>query len=267
MPDPADLSLLAIVVGNASTRFGVFHGREMQFSIRRLNADMPALVGAIAEAESRMPGADRSAVVLATDNPPVSSRLLEELTPVLNHELYRMGEDMIIPIERALDPDARPGQDRLLNALGAFDGLKQACVIIDAGTAVTVDFVDGAGVFQGGAILPGAMMMLRALHGGTAALPEIALARPHEGFIGKNTRDAMLHGVVFGLRGAVRHLAERYAEAYEAYAPVIATGADSPLLFEGDEFVEQFVPDLTLRGIEVACRRTLLADDGEPDDE
>lgn len=265
MPDRSDLAVLAIVVGNSSTRFGVFHGREMVQSARRLNTDLPALTGAIAEAESRMPPADRSAVVLATDNPPVSLRVLEDLTPLLNHELYRVGEDLIIPIERALDPDARPGQDRLLNALGAYDGLNQACVIIDAGTAITVDFVDGAGVFQGGAILPGASMMLRALHAGTAALPEIPLARPHEGFIGKNTRDAMLHGVVYGLRGAVRHLAERYAEAYEAYAPVIATGSDAPLLFEGDEFVERFVPDLTLRGIEVACRRTLGDDDGEDD--
>ncbi len=264
MADRDDLAILAIVVGNTSTKVGVFHGRELDSSFRRLNTDLAALVDAVREADAALPSVERTGVVIASDNLPFSTRLLAELTPSLRHEVYRVGEDLIIPIERALDPDARPGQDRLLNALAAFDGLKQACVVIDAGTAITVDFVDGAGVFQGGAILPGAGLMLRSLHEHTAALPDIRPERPSDAFIGKNTRDAMLQGVFYGIRGAVRHIVERYATAYEGYPPVIATGTDAPLLFDGDEFVEQFVPDLTLRGIEITCRRTLGA---EPDDD
>lgn len=257
MPDRPGLAVLAVVVGNTSTRFGLFSNREMLSSGRCLNADRASLISQIVEASGRVPDSDRSACVVASVNHRFSDELLEEITPEIAHEIYRVEEDLPIPVERALDPGAQPGQDRLLNALAAFDSLKQACAVIDAGTAVTVDFVDGAGVFQGGAILPGAQLMLRSLHEHTAALPQVKSARPGPGFIAKDTQQAMLHGTVYGLRGAVRALVERYAEAYEAYPPVIATGTDAALLFEDDGLIEQIVPDLTLRGVEVACRRLL----------
>lgn len=249
------LSLLAISVGNTSTRFGVFEGARLMRSGRGLNAGFVPLRDQIEAAGRELPSdGGASAVVVASVNEPFAAKLLEELKPRLGHEVYRIGTDLEVPIRLALDEGARPGQDRLLNALAAFDSLKQACVIVDAGTAVTVDFVDGEGVFQGGAILPGAAMMLRALHGQTSALPEVPLAAPGPEVFGKNTAQSMLNGVFFGIRGAVRQLVERYAEAYEAYPSVIATGGDSPLLFDGEELMDRLVPDLTIRGIEAACR-------------
>jgi type III pantothenate kinase len=131
-------------------------------------------------------------------------------------------------------------------------------VVVDAGSAITVDFVDGEGTFQGGAIAPGARMMLRALHQQTAALPAVEFAAPEgagdssgDDFqpFGRNTPQAMLNGVFFGARGLVRQLAERYAEKYEAYPTIIATGGDAKVLFEGDDLVERIVPELTLRGV------------------
>lgn len=259
MPEDS-LALLAIVVGNTNTRFGVFHGKELLRADRAPNADFEALVERIIAIGADLPEADQKVAVLASDNPPISDRLFDELAGRLNAELFRIGEDLEIPLPRALAPEARPGQDRLLNCLAAYDVLQQACVVVDAGTAITVDFVDGHGTFQGGAIAPGANMSLRALHEHTAALPEIAFAPPaHEAF-GKDTREAMLQGVFHGARGLVRALVERYAEAYEAYPTVIATGSDAPALFEGDELIDRIVPDLTLRGVEVACRRLAIAD-------
>lgn len=250
-----DLSLLAISVGNTSTRFGVFEGNRLMRSGRGLNAGVASLVKQIEDADREVPrGQGMSAVVVASVNEPFATKLLDELTPRLGHEIYRIGKDLEVPIDLALEEGATPGQDRLLNALAAFDALKQACVIVDAGTAVTVDFVDGEGVFQGGAILPGAAMMLRALHVNTAALPEVPLSAPGPEVFGKNTAQSMLNGVFFGIRGAVRQLVERYAEAYEAYPSVIATGGDAPLLFDGEELIDRLVPDLTIRGIEAACR-------------
>jgi type III pantothenate kinase len=177
-----------------------------------------------------------------------------------------------------------------LCAFGAYARAKQACVIVDAGTAVTVDFVDGEGAFHGGVIAPGAQMMLDAMHEKTAQLPKVALggqplrggsaeptsiAGEHESTtppppsqepprsggpnpFGKNTREAMLLGVANSIRGLVQHTVERYADFFGAYPQVVATGGDAPALF-GDEItqggiVESIVPDLQLIGILEVCR-------------
>ncbi len=249
------LGLLAIVVGNTNTRFATFEGRNPLQTGMVPNADLDGLITGIVEMDAGLPGDRQSVVVMASDNEPFSERLFGALEPKVLHEVFRVGIDLEAPIARAIDSDTRPGQDRLLNALAAYDSLQQACVIVDAGTAVTVDFVDGQGVFQGGAIAAGATMMLRALHEWTAALPQVRFTKPDEVAFGKNTAQAMLNGAFYGLRGMVHLLVERYAEAYEAYPPVIATGSDAPALFADDPFVDRIVPDLTLRGIEVACRR------------
>ena len=116
---------------------------------------------------------------------------------------------------------------------------------------MTVDFVDGAGTFHGGAILPGAKMMLNALHSHTDQLPEISLASPDE-TIGHNTADAMRTGIFHGLRGAARELVEQFAEVVGAYPMVIVTGGDAELLFNDYDLVDRVVPELTLLGMAVS---------------
>ncbi|MFW5653584.1 MAG: type III pantothenate kinase [Planctomycetota bacterium] len=171
--------------------------------------------------------------------------------------------DLPIPIGRRLDPESIVGQDRLLNAAAAWDGIKQACVVIDAGTAITVDFVDGEGTFHGGAILPGARLQLQSMFENTELLPEVTFEPPDEGTaFGANTVQAMRHGVFYGIRGAVRHLIERYAEFYEAYPHVVATGGDAHMLFDGDELIEHVVDDLTLQGIAVTARTAIEEHEG-----
>ena len=161
-----------------------------------------------------------------------------------------------MPIVNALDDDSTVGQDRLLNALGAFALVNQACVVADIGTAVTVDFVDGHGVFQGGVIAPGPRLMLSSLHQRTAALPALDLAAPDpaRGVFGKDTHHAMQLGVQRAVRGLVHECLERYSEAYGAYPRIIATGGDAQNVLAGDELIEQFVPDLQLIGVAAACR-------------
>lgn len=262
------LQLLAISVGNTTTRFGRFEGPELARSLRAPNANIPNLIEQVAQLASELPPADENAaaIVIASVNPDVADTLLEALRRLASPQIYLLGPDLPIPIPLALADGAKPGQDRLLNALAAFDHLKQACIVVDCGTAVTVDFVDGEGIFQGGAIAPGASMQLHALHEKTAQLPHVHLAVPAPSPFGKDTAQAMLNGVYYGIRGMVRQLAERYAEAYEAYPPVVATGGDAPLIFEGEGLIDRIIPDLTLWGIEAACRRG-LADLGSDSEE
>jgi type III pantothenate kinase len=262
MPDTSTMELIAISVGNTRTRVGLFRGDTLEHSSAIPNTDLSEISRVVLGAGIRN---ERAPVIIASVNEPITNQLANDLAaPVQRRggEIYRFGRDLAIPVQTALSDDSTVGQDRLLNALGAYSRAAQACIVIDAGTAITVDFVDGEGTFHGGAIAPGLALMLTALHEHTAALPQLKFEPPPTQFpFGKNTRDAMLHGVQAAARGMVHLLIERYAEFYEAYPQIIATGGDARTLFENDELVEHLVPDLTLLGIQAACLRVLSEDD------
>jgi type III pantothenate kinase len=127
----------------------------------------------------------------------------------------------------------------------------KACVVVDAGTALTVSVCNDDGAFLGGAIAPGAGMQLQALHDRTASLPLVPLKTP-DGAYGKNTEQAIQQGVYFGIRGLVKELAENYATELGNWPDIIATGGDAPKLFDGWELIHAIAPDLTFYGIALA---------------
>lgn len=256
MASANNVNLLAISVGNTRTQVGVFVDGQLseQHAVANHQSDtIPDLAAKLFEPIRKD---DEAGVYLASVNDPLADPLAEKISEAIDRPVIRMERDANVPIGRQLDPEAIVGEDRLLNAAAAYDRTKQAVIVIDAGTAMTVDFVDGAGTFQGGAILPGARMMFKSLHEGTAQLPLVEFAAPSEP-IGHNTEQAIRTGVFHALRGATRELVEKYAEVYQGYPKVIATGGDAKLLFEGYDLVEAIVPELTLLGMAVAHRHAL----------
>jgi type III pantothenate kinase len=254
-------TIIAINVGNSRTQLGQFVQGELKHVERLSNDDLPAIVQTLAKWWPEINTQPGAAVLLASVNEPVAERLASAIDGQLSIDFYRVGDDLPIPIGQQLDPETLTGVDRLLNAAAAFDRVKQACVVVDAGTAVTVDFVDGQGTFQGGAIAPGAAMQLKSLHEHTAALPDLAFRAPEDEPFGRNTAQAMYQGVFHGIRGMVQRLVEQYAQAYGAFPMVIATGGDAQALFEKDELVDRIVPDLTLLGIAAAAKHALSDED------
>ncbi len=271
-------SILAVNIGNSRTQFARFEGgKPVDGSVFHSMPNDPFndLAEAI-EAELstiRASGGD-PVLVACSVNDPVALALEDAVSAAApDAEFLRVLRDVPLPLKHTLDESGERtvGQDRVCDAIGAYALVKQACVVVDAGSAITVDFVDGEGTFHGGAIAPGARMMLRALHERTAALPAVDFAAPEgagdssgDDFqpFGRNTTQAMLNGVFFGARGLVRQLAERYAEKYEAYPIIIATGGDAKVLFENDDLVERIVPELTLRGVANAFDAWLRTLDG-----
>jgi type III pantothenate kinase len=247
--------LLAISVGNTRVAIGHFHHDELHGVQHFDKGDTDSIVAAAAHQWEHAHDASDSEVVIAGVDEAATARIEAAIAARLGASVWRVGRDLEAPIGRQLDAGTRTGQDRLLCAAAAYDMLKQAVIVVDAGTCVTVDFVDGEGTFHGGTIAPGARMQLAAMHAGTAALPSMDFRAPDnsEAF-GRNTQQAMLLGVYEGIRGMVQRLAERYSEAYGAFPMVIATGGDAELLFENDAVVSRVVPDLVLRGIFVAAR-------------
>lgn len=246
--------LLAAEIGNSRLALGRLEGRKVIDAARLGASEIAPAIEQLAAWRSE--SADAPLLIASVDDE-AAARLTAAARDQLRIDVYRVGEDLPVPIETALDPETIVGIDRLLAAAAAYAMWEEACVVIDAGTAVTVDFVDGTGVFHGGAIAPGAQMQLAALAGGTALLPEVELRTPDGEPFGRNTADAMLAGVVNGIRGLVRLQLELYAERYGAYPRVIATGGDASVIFDGDELIERYERDLTLAGIALAADRAL----------
>jgi type III pantothenate kinase len=258
--------LIAVAVGNSRTRVGLVKDKACH-DASSFETDDPAGIGARVRELSRNQD-EPPIVVISTVNPGAADEIERAIKDAGPLSVYRIGRDVPITIEHALtDSGAMTvGQDRLLCAIGAYEQLKQACVVVDLGTAVTIDFVDGAGTFHGGAILPGVSMMLGSLHEHTAALPKLVYKKiePDSHDPGRQTDDAMMLGVTAAVRGAVRLLTERYAEYYNAYPRVIATGGDLGIL-EDEELVETLAPDLQLMGIHAACVRAIQDDESDDD--
>ena len=243
-------AILAISVGNSRTQLGRFEdgAGELAASEHVANDSLDLIVERVAHHWEALHD-EEAVVAIASVNNTVATPLTARIEGRLATSVVRVGHDLSPPISTRLDPQTKTGIDRLLGAVAAYRTLKQACVIVDCGTAVTVDFVDGEGVFHGGAIAPGAQMQLDALSRGTAALPKIEFALPEDDHFGRNTEQAMLQGVTNSIRGLVQRLVERYAEAQGAFPVVVATGGDAGLLLEHEDCVDRIVPDLILIGI------------------
>lgn len=169
-------------------------------------------------------------------------------------------------LENLCQPPEDVGRDRLFAARGALERLGGSALVVDIGSAITVDLVRAAGTasaarhagsfrsgsFCGGAIAPGPALLTSSLHQLTARLPAVDV-HPPVAALGRNTKDAISSGVFHGLRGAVRELVERLgAEAGEPSLPVVVSGGAAswvldPPLFVGREVRHE--PDLVHFGL------------------
>src|SRR5580693_6221272 len=141
------------------------------------------------------------------------------------------------------------GPDRLANAVAVKHHFGAPAVVVDFGTAVTFDVVDGAGNYIGGIIAPGLNAMTDYLHEKTALLPRIRI-REVSASVGKNTEQAMLIGAVKGYRGLIRELVGELRRAMRCRRlPVVATGGYARLIASKMPEITAVEPLLTLEGL------------------
>jgi len=153
------------------------------------------------------------------------------------------------------------GVDRLAAATAA-DNLRAAqspAIVVDAGSAVTVDWLSTDGVYHGGAILPGLRTQMASLVKATDQLPVVAAPLEPPLALGKDTESAIRSGVYWGVVGAVRELIARLEEQFGEQAQVFFTGGDSEgLASHWENAVNQ--PHLVLQGAALAGKRLLQGD-------
>jgi type III pantothenate kinase len=137
-----------------------------------------------------------------------------------------------IPVAVDVDAPEKVGLDRLLAAVAAnaLRPADRAAIVIDSGTATTVNYISAQGIFCGGAILPGLEMSAKALHHYTALLPLLPvheLGGDEPIAPGRNTREAIRNGLLWGQVGAIRELVRQLCLRRGHDLPVFDESADA----------------------------------------
>ena len=247
-----DINLLVLNVGNSRLSVGVFEAGKLKFVTRMGHDNRADWEGRIADAWGRIEGKENAAVVGASVNPKIVEGIEGAVKRATDQTVEWVGQEIDLPIKVLTDEPKKTGVDRVVTMAAAYEQMGKGCVVVDAGTAITVDCCNDAGEFLGGSISPGVGMMLDALHEHTAQLPRVQLTKAPVGPFGKTTEGAIEQGVYHGVRGMVKELVENYATELGYWPDVIATGGDAQQLFEGWELIHAISPDLTLYGIALA---------------
>lgn len=147
------------------------------------------------------------------------------------------------------------GADRIANAVAARDLFPgEPAIVVDFGTAITVDAISSRGEYLGGAIAPGIDTAASALFQSTAQIARVQLVAP-DAAIGKTTVTSVQSGTVFGTAGLVDGLVRRVVAELGGSAHIVATGGLAPTVVEHCETIESVEPLLTLNGLRLIYDR------------
>jgi len=239
--------LLTVNIGNTNTAFGVFDGTQLIRHGRVPSEEPHRLPDAIGEGRF-------NPIALASVAPSRTDQVIPLLALRYNAPILLAGRDLPFGIEIQCDEPQEVGADRILNAVAACTRTGTATIIVDTGSAVTVDFVSSRGSFCGGAIAPGPEMMLRALHEHTELLPErsFSLEKPASP-LGHSTADAMRSGAYWGTVGLVERLIAQIAADQNVEPRVIVTGGAGAFVAAEMSIRSELVPTLTLEGLAIVA--------------
>ena len=246
-----DINLLAVNVGNSRVTLGTFVNGELDGVVRVDLDDTAGIAEAVRAAWAKFDDSARPEICGASVNPVAQEAIEHVIVQAADKSVQWIGREVDLPMTVTTEEPRQTGVDRVLTLAAAFEQIENGCVVVDAGTALTINVCNEKGEFLGGAIAPGARMMLDSLHANTAKLPKVTLAVP-AGPIGRSSEQAMLVGVVYGIRGMVQSIIEQYAEVLGRWPEMIATGGDAALLFGDWELTHAVSPDLILYGIALA---------------
>jgi type III pantothenate kinase len=255
--------LLVVDVGNSQVKLGRSN-RSGTTAKGMDHAGMIDLLGQVTPAQLR-----EELMTLALPDTAVTWRVISVAPAVLAafqtwirrhrpHDLWLILDYRDLPLSVQVEHPDRVGMDRLAAAVGAnlLRAPDEAAIVIDAGTAVTVDAVDRSGAFLGGLILPGPRISARTLAANTAQLPDV-MFDPADlpPIIGRNTVEAIRGGIYWGMLGALELILARLKKRLESPARIFVTGgAIASWAAELSESVT-VVPELVLIGVAAAQPR------------
>lgn len=215
---------LAIDIGNSITKMAIVANGQIVDSIRTESADV-VFFNSLFE---QYPEIDAAIIVSTRDN----DRQVVEIVKSKVKQFIYLDKNVKVPIKNCYKSPETLGHDRLAGAVAAHAVYpKSNILIIDFGTAITFDFVNAEGEFEGGTISPGVALRFRALNEFTSRLPLCELPEATE-IIGKTTTEAIQYGVINGIIAEV----ESYITTLKSKYPdirIVFTGGN------GDYFAKR----------------------------
>lgn len=242
--------LLAVNIGNTRISCAVF-GKDR--IVRRFS--LPSRDYSAAGIKRACQGLAGEKALICSVVPALSLKLSRQLK-ALGMKPYIIGKDIRVPMANLYRKPKRLGQDRLVNAYAAAVLYGAPLIVVDFGTAVTLDAVSAKKKYLGGMILPGLNMALGALAENTALLPKVKLNRPRE-LIGRDSASGMLSGAVYGLAALSDGLIEKIKRQAGRNARVIATGGDAPLVKSCCRRIDRVDPDLIFKGLNLIAKKAI----------
>lgn len=250
--------LLAVDIGNTNVTTGAFQCEVLRESWRistdrRRMADEYRPLMAELLREIGLSFGDLEAVIFASVVPPVLTEMRDAFQTA-GVEVCVLAGGADFGLEVRYDPPAAVGADRLANAIAAQERYGTPAVIVDIGTATTIEVVDEAGAYIGGSISPGLEPSMEALARHAFQLPRLELTAP-ERAIGRSTTDSIRSGGVLGWAALVDGLIDRFVSEMDGDPVVIGTGGQAPLIAPHSRRISVVDVDLTLHGLRLAYRR------------
>lgn len=239
--------ILAVDIGNTNIVLGCIEDDRILFEARMATdliktsdqycAELKSILGLFDAEIARIEGSIVSSVV-----PPVLNSFRTAIRKLTGRDCLVVGPGIRTGLNIRMDNPAEVGSDLIVAAVAGIARYGMPLLLVDMGTATTITAVDRSGAFVGGCICPGVKISMEALTGRTAQLPGIALDEPKRA-IGKNTRDCMQSGIMFGAAAMLDGLIDRMERELGGEVNVVATGG-----------IARFVVPL--------CRRKIVLDRG-----
>jgi type III pantothenate kinase len=242
-------ALLAIDAGNTRIKWGVIaDGADFRNEWLASGAMLHGKLSSMGELCARYP--IRHAVVSNVAGAEVRHALEKLLKELDLDALWVTASEHACGVSNSYHVPQQLGSDRWASLVAAWQRNHAACVVVNAGTAITVDALSAQGVFMGGLILPGLFLMKASLEASTAQLEQVSATLA---VFPQSTSDAMYNGAIMAITGAVAQMLQTL-EKFEGTAPLLLlSGGDSSTLrpFLADKVASppEIVDNLVLEGL------------------
>lgn len=251
--------LFVIDVGNTNVVLGVYSDADLlaqwrltsqKRTVDEVGFTLLGLLNASSIKKEELDGAVYASVV-----PSLDETFIRAVEEYLGVSCLKISADLDLGVRVKTRHPHETGADRLLNAVSAKEKYGTPVIVVDLGTAITLDVVSAEGDYLGGAIAPGMEIGMELLFSKAAKLPQIALVAP-EKYIGPSTTEAIQSGIVYGFVGMVDTLARGIFRELGTQCSVIATGGHARILAEHSEVVTDVDQSLTLEGMRIVYERS-----------
>lgn len=246
--------LLVIDAGNTQITFGLYEG-DVLVRCFTVKTDVKLSVREIEEQLSLNAAENIDGAIIGSVVNELNERLKYAVLDLYDVMPVILTSDMDTGITIDLKDNSEIGADRIANGYRAYELYKKTVIVVDFGTAVTFDIVNSGGCFIGGIIAPGLNTQLKSLNGSTSKLPKLEV-EDIENVIGKNTKEAILSGVIAGCASMVEGMIEKCERELGEKAVIISTGGHCKLISKYmTRRFDSIIPNLTLEGLRDLYKR------------